>query len=159
MNHDSESEDATTGRVRIPNISNNLRSLRRSTEFREELIDWVQRAVAYLFFFILFQATLIIQTPPDSALIPLFALDIKNLVFLYCSKRYPTCFKRLSSQESINQLSSIAFKTLILVHKNSKSFNALFLISPIGISVIYHFVFKVSKSGECRYLTWLVISM
>ena len=159
MNLNNEIEDATTGRASVTGISNNLRSLRRTTEFKEELIDWIQRAVAYLLFFTLFQVTIIIKTPPDSALIPLFVYDIKILVFLYCSRRYPTVLKRVFSLESMNQLCSIAFKTLVLVHKNSKSFNALFLTIPIGISLAYHLIFKVSKIRECHYLTWLVISI
>lgn len=153
-----ETEDNTTGRISVANISHNIRFLRRNRLFREELINWVQLTVAYLFFFIIFQVTILINSPPDAALIPLFAFDIKNLVFLYCSKKYPKIIKAIFSYESVNQICSLAFKILILVHKNSKSFNALVLITPVGVSVVGQFVYRVSKSEECRYLSWLVIS-
>lgn len=153
-----ETEDNTTGRISVSNVPYNTTTLRRSTLFRQELINWVQLTIAYLFFFILFQVTVLINSPPDAALIPLFAFDIKNLVFLYCSKKYPKIIKAIFSYESINQICSLVFKILVLVHKNSKSFNALLLIAPVGISVLGHFVYRVSKSEECRYLTWLVLA-
>ena len=159
MNANTESDEATTSRV-IASLPIGLRPLSRTSDiYKEVLLDWVQQSVAYLLFFIVLQVALLIEAQVDPAFIPLFALNLKIIVFHVCSKRGSSLSELVFSMQVINELTSIAFKILLLIHKNNQGFNAIFIIVPVGVSFVNQLIHKPSKSEECRYLTWMIITV
>ena len=124
--------------------------------YREELLKWLQKAIAYFFFFILLQLSFILPIPRSLSLFPLFCLDLQKLFSLYISLNFNSVWRYFLVKEVVHQVCSITFKVMLMLCINIKSFSVFSLIAPVFITSVYDFIHKASRDNECTYLTWLV---
>ena len=55
--------------------------------YRDVIMDWIKKAIGYLFFFIFLQLALLFPIPISISLIPLFCSDIYALQTIYTSSK------------------------------------------------------------------------
>jgi hypothetical protein len=155
----TESDEGATGRIIHP-LPAGLRPPIRTLEvYREVLLDWVQKATAYMIFFVVLQIAILTGSAVDACFIPLFGLNLKVGLIYICKNRSGRIIELICSKEVIDEFSSALFKILLLVHMNGRPFNTIFIIIPIVFSLLNQLFHKPSKSEECLYLTWLIITI
>ena len=127
--------------------------------YRDVIMDWIKKAIGYLFFFIFLQLALLFPIPISISLIPLFCSDIYALQTIYTSSKAKKFWKFCMLKEVIHQTCSIIFKILLIIYLSFEYFSIFFLLAPILITSIYDLIYKVTKDRECKYMTWLVSIM
>lgn len=146
----------------ISNTSSNthlIQTVENEETYKAELQIWIQRAAAYLIFFIILQISILTSLPNDLALVPLMVLDIKILIFEYLYSKYGNLFKFLISKNVLHQVCSFVFKLMLVIYNNSHIYSAFIILIPVFLAFLNQFLHKIDKTQECRYLAWLVIYM
>lgn len=125
--------------------------------YKEELLKWVQKAVGYLFFFILLQLSNSLIIPIYISILPLFLLDFKVLLTSYLRSRGGLSKRFFLSAPAITQYCSIVFKVILIYYLGVNLFEPFFFLVPVFVTCCIDFWNRVPKTFECKYLTWLVL--
>jgi hypothetical protein len=159
MTDATEMEDPAARASTISNTTTNtllIETTENEETYKAELQLWMQRGSAYLFFFIILQISILTALPKDLSLIPLMILDLKILFFGYFYSIQTNLFRFLLSKDTLHQIFSFIFKSMLLLYKNFHFFNAMMIPIPIFFAFLNQFFHKIDKTQECRYLAWLV---
>lgn len=156
MNPVSQNHSMEINTTRVINERLETERIDSSTDvYKSELKFWIQRAISYLFFFILLQFSNLGYFNFSYSLIPLFALDLKILLSKLLSKNSKFPLVMLNSV-FVHQICSIVFKTELIMYWATKSFNPMVLLVPIIFLLFSQFLNKPEKNKSCKYLVWLV---
>ncbi|OMJ86904.1 hypothetical protein SteCoe_11453 [Stentor coeruleus] len=167
MNTVTEADERNSSRGREIISSNSIVSNEVSANiplvspenYKEVLTNWMNKGIAYMFFFGILTLTEILEIPTTLSMFPLFMLDIKIAITKILLLKKKSIFKILSSKTIIHQLCSIVFKIMILIHIYQFRFRLIYLIVPITITSIYDLIQHIPKEQECKYLSWLIIAV
>ena len=160
MTDATEMDDAGVRNSTISTTSSNtllIENIENEETYKAELLIWMQRASAYLLFFIILQICMLASLTYDLSLIPLMILDIKILIFAYMYSKHNNLFKFLISKDVLHQVFSFVFKSMLILYHNLHLYSALMIPIPVFLAFLNQFFHKIDKTHECRYLVWLVI--
>ena len=126
------------------------------TIYKEELQKWVQKSIAYTFFFVFLQLWKSLSLPFFLSFIPLLWLDCQIFVNAYLFNR-TALWRIFLTKQVIHQVCSITFKILLVIYYYFKPFKALIIVIPIIITSLYDLFISSPKLYQCKYMTWTVL--